>query len=1134
MILGAIRKLYEGDGSRPSTGNPTGSRFGTCAAQLQLLRFPELSAPEPPSARRRINFEAGDRIEAWWGSVIERAFPNVSGLAQEPFYFPVPISGPDFDRLAPACAMRQNAAGLARLWGTVIPGFAPPSVREHLGRLKVHLVARDRDGTAPRKLGFVLDPDGGPMLWAPTYVDRVIKHPEYGLRVLEKKMHRLTDAILTPAGWIKAGDVAVGDTFIAVDGTRTRVTGVFPKSAAPLWRLRFSDGATFVTSDEHLWSVESEWRERHRGRESLVVTTAEIRRKLDHGGPRWSIPVLSQPAELDAHAVPLDPYLVGAFLGDGGITGATMYVTTADDEVLTAIRAALPDGVELVRSSRYSYRVRAPRWYNPIRWHFSKLGILGQRSWEKHIPDLYLWNSADVRLAVLQGLLDTDGWVVHHSSSVGYATTSERLADGVEFLVRSLGGIVTRRTVVTTYTYRGEKRSGRPSARLTINLPPSVPPFRLSRKLAWVRPKATWRHPRRYIVGYEPAGEEAGVCFHIEHPTHLYVANDFVVTHNSMSDWGFRRALLGRLDYGYRCQLAGLVKATGLDVVLLAYRKETGHLAELAYARGAAESRVDIYKLNGQVETYFARGQDEALETFRPCACGGRTPDCGECGGAGQVKAALPHDQEWDLAEAWTPYDESLIHAIQERVRRVLLWDGSRATLWREYGPSFLCPKCGGAGKRTCPQCKGTGKTPKKGNPCGPCGGAMTVVCETCAGASILAEAVLGFPCSYAIPPDMPVLLADYTWRVAGKLVPGDRVWSVSEQAPGERRDRKMEVGTVLAMAPRRHVTVGLDTPRGTIVCSPEHPWLVKSAGLRPRWRRAADIRPGWQICWLTEPHSVDIDDERYMGGYVRGLVDGDGSVQDRSGHPTVRVAMADPEPLERLVWFLQYFGVRAWIEPFSAYSRRPMEQVRFGGIHADPSRLATRLLAWPIDNAVAAAGYLAGLYDAEGSIGRWSLRIHQIASSPVTARVLQATELLGLDFRLEKWRRGTHRHIGAVRFYSRSFTSSLIRFFCRTRPALARKCDVSGRGVMNAWEPVTAVASGGEADLVDVQVSSRTFVAGGFASHNCPAIHACLQKPDGSPLYRLEVTDKPKHIVARADWQAAGLTFAPPERESV
>lgn len=409
MIIAAIRKLYE-EGAEPSRGNPTGSRFGMCAAQSQLLRFPELSEPEPPSARRRMNFEAGDRIEAWWGEAIERAFPNVSGLTQEPFYFPVPISGPDFDRLASACAMRQNALGMARLWGTVIPGFVPPSIAESEkpGRLKIRLIQRDRDGTAPRKLGFVLDPDGGPMLWAPTYVDRVIKHPEYGLRILEKK---------------------------------------------------------------------------------------------------------------------------------------------------------------------------------------------------------------------------------------------------------------------------------------------------------------------------------------------------------SMSDWGFRRALLGRLDYGYRCQLAGFVKATGLDVVLLAFRKETAHLAELAYTRGTTGSRVDIFKLNGQVETYFARGQEEALSVSRPCPkCGQRQvpgPGCEECGGTGEIAAAIPGDQEWDIAQAWTPYDDALVAAIQERIRRVLLWDGSRAMLLREYGPSFLCPKCGGAGQRTCPQCKGTGKTPKKGNPCGPCGGAMRVTCETCEGAGMLSETTLGFPCSY-------------------------------------------------------------------------------------------------------------------------------------------------------------------------------------------------------------------------------------------------------------------------------------------------------------------------------------------------------------------------------------------------
>ena len=127
MIIDAIRALYDKAPEKPK-GNPTGSRFGRCCAQSQLLRYPEISKPTPFPVRSRMMFEEGDRIEAWWSEKINEAFPNKSGLAQEPFYFPVPIDTADVDRVRTAISLRDNLPGLARLWGTEVPAFRPPSI----------------------------------------------------------------------------------------------------------------------------------------------------------------------------------------------------------------------------------------------------------------------------------------------------------------------------------------------------------------------------------------------------------------------------------------------------------------------------------------------------------------------------------------------------------------------------------------------------------------------------------------------------------------------------------------------------------------------------------------------------------------------------------------------------------------------------------------------------------------------------------------------------------------------------------------------------------------------------------------------------------------------------------------------
>lgn len=183
-IVGAIRRLYDLTHRRkPSTGYPTGSRLGTCAAQLQMLRFPELTNPEPTPVRTVMGFDEGKRTEDWLGEVLALAFPELVGLRQEPFYFSVPL--PEAS-MVDAIAVQMRSRVSPRLWGTVLPGFSPPTIRlGEDGRVKLKLVARDQNGQ-PRKLGFVLDPVSR-VVWVPTFIDFVVLHPRHGLVVLEAK-----------------------------------------------------------------------------------------------------------------------------------------------------------------------------------------------------------------------------------------------------------------------------------------------------------------------------------------------------------------------------------------------------------------------------------------------------------------------------------------------------------------------------------------------------------------------------------------------------------------------------------------------------------------------------------------------------------------------------------------------------------------------------------------------------------------------------------------------------------------------------------------------------------------------------------------------------------------------------------
>ncbi len=263
---------------------------------------------------------------------------------------------------------------------------------------------------------------------------------------------------------------------------------------------------------------------------------------------RFELP-LPAPIELAPQAVPLDPYALGLLLGDGCFSSrATPSYSTTDPELAVALESAL-DGIELVRKGLYDYVLRNVDGHrgdvivaNPVRVVLRELKLDGHRSGTKFVPEVYLRNSAAVRLAVLQGLLDTDGGPVvqdGRTCRVQYCTTSPMLRDDVTYLVRSLGGVAT---------WRIREAEGRPAGLangrsvgynadafvLEIRLPEGIAPFRLGRKCALYDEYGSGR-PVRSIDSILPAGEQDTMCIQVAAEDSLYVTDDFLVTHNTLN-----------------------------------------------------------------------------------------------------------------------------------------------------------------------------------------------------------------------------------------------------------------------------------------------------------------------------------------------------------------------------------------------------------------------------------------------------------------------------------------------------------------------------------------------------------------------------------------------------------------------
>lgn len=366
----------------------------------------------------------------------------------------------------------------------------------------------------------------------------------HGEATIQKNPQALKNGtpVLTPFGWTPIESLQVGDLVVGSDGRPTRVIGVWPQGVRPLRRVRFSDDAEIVCDDRHLWAARS-LGARASGNGFSVVPTEALRTgglRTPAGRRRYEIPVVAPVEYPLAQRLPVDPYILGALLGDGNISQrSTVAITSQHDIVARTLLPAghswrLLPGSEKGKGAVATYNLHGSEWHqNDVLNGLRLLNLQGKRAWEKFIPESYLLASVHARRELLRGLLDTDG-KIHAGGGIWFYTTSEQMAGDVIALVRSLGGIA-RRGVETrrAYVYRGEVRNGRPLYAVNVRLSGDWCPFTLPSKVArWSHARRT---PHREIVSIEDAGDGAATCISVEAEDGLFVADSFVVTHNSQA-----------------------------------------------------------------------------------------------------------------------------------------------------------------------------------------------------------------------------------------------------------------------------------------------------------------------------------------------------------------------------------------------------------------------------------------------------------------------------------------------------------------------------------------------------------------------------------------------------------------------
>ena len=360
--------------------------------------------------------------------------------------------------------------------------------------------------------------------------------------------------VLTPSGFVDMGDLVVGDCVIGDDGKPAKISHIFEQGVKDVYRVHFDDGSSTECCKEHLWTVQTA--DDRRYGKSRTEKLEDIWGNLKRGKEQrnnYSIPMV-KPVEFAEQPLPIHPYVLGVLLGDGSLTNGARF-TNREEDIIRKIASLLPPSEELSaqgngRESLWGIKkkddVRDASGFmtqGPTLQGLVDLGLYGKRSHEKFIPGAYLINSVANRVSLLQGLLDTDGYV--HRATIEYSTTSAQLAYGVRFLVQSLGGRVTMQERTGHYKQNGVTYQTRKNYRLFIHFPDGdIVPVSSEKHLAKYNPKRS--EIKRFIDSVEYVGRKPCRCIVVNNESHLYVTDDFIVTHNTTLGCFFITWLMGK------------------------------------------------------------------------------------------------------------------------------------------------------------------------------------------------------------------------------------------------------------------------------------------------------------------------------------------------------------------------------------------------------------------------------------------------------------------------------------------------------------------------------------------------------------------------------------------------------------
>ena len=342
----------------------------------------------------------------------------------------------------------------------------------------------------------------------------------------------LNTPILTPQGFVPMRDIKVGSVVFDEKGRECNVTKVFPQGKKQVYRVHFEDGTYVDCCKDHLWKFKTIDDIRRHNDWRVETTEQLLQRPIKRGRSfNLSIPVC-EAIDFPQKDLPLNPYVLGCLLGDGGFTTDRISFTNPEKDILDRINFELKDYGSFKYNSctncQYLFKSNT-NGYNHLYRTIKQLGLIGHNSLNKFIPSEYLISSKEQRLELLRGLIDTDGHV-DKKGHVSYFTSSEQLKDDVMGLIRSLGF----RCSSSHY-----ERCGKHNIEYVVRIWSDESIFFTSNKHKTNYSNRVIPNRKNYydvmkIVDIEILSKEEEMqCITVNSNYHTFICGDYIVTHNT-------------------------------------------------------------------------------------------------------------------------------------------------------------------------------------------------------------------------------------------------------------------------------------------------------------------------------------------------------------------------------------------------------------------------------------------------------------------------------------------------------------------------------------------------------------------------------------------------------------------------